>query len=77
MTTKTLTVESQTNTAKLELFAARRVLTHFVEMFDNGQWRLFYKEGRILLKRVRQARHVVEHGRTVVNKCDRGSAPVQ
>jgi hypothetical protein len=69
MTIETLVVQGQTNTAKLQLFAARRALGHFVEMFDNREWRRFYKEDAFVAV-VRQARHVVEHWTEIVSKSD-------
>jgi hypothetical protein len=67
MTTKTRTIDGQTSTAELELFAARRTLSHLVEMYDNGQWRLFYEEEGFV-EAVRQARYVVEHWTEVLSK---------
>jgi len=42
--TKTATAEVQRNTAKRQLFGARQALVHLVELYDKGQWRLYYKE---------------------------------
>jgi hypothetical protein len=46
--TKTLTVENQRSNAERQLFTARRALSHLVEMYDNGQWRIFTKKKRRL-----------------------------
>jgi uncharacterized repeat protein (TIGR03809 family) len=74
--TKTLTIEVQHNAAKRQLFSARQALAHLVEMYENGKWRLFYKE-EAFAEAVRQARHAVEHWTEVVSQCDRGSAPIR
>jgi len=44
--TKSSTTEVQRNNAERQLFGARRALAHLVEMYDKGQWRLFYKKER-------------------------------
>jgi hypothetical protein len=66
--TKTFTTEVQRKNAERQLFGARRALSHLVEMYDNGQWRLHYKEDTFA-EAVRQARHAVEHWNDVVGKC--------
>jgi hypothetical protein len=66
--TKTLTAEVQRMNAERQLFGARRALSHLVEMYDNGQWRLRYKEDTFA-EAVRQARQAVEHWTDVVGKC--------
>jgi len=68
--TKTATAEVQRNTAKRQLFGARQALVHLVELYDKGQWRLYYKEDTFA-EAVREARHAVEHWTQVVNQ--RGS----
>ncbi len=66
--TKTLTAEVQRMNAERQLFGARRALGHLVEMYDNGQWRLHYKEDSFA-EAVRQARHAVEHWTEIISKC--------
>ena len=74
--TKTLTAEAQRNNAEQQLFSARRALAHLVEMYDNGQWRVHYKEDAFA-EAVRQARHVVDHWTQVVSKSDHESSQVR
>ena len=57
---KTLAAEVQRKNAERHLFGARRALGHLVEMYENGQWRLCYKEDSFA-EAVRQARQAVEH----------------
>jgi len=66
--TKTFTAEVQRKNAERQLFSARRALSHLVEMYDNGQWRLHYKEDAFA-EAVRKARHAVEHWTDLVGKC--------
>ena len=68
--TKTLTVEVQHHNAERQLFGARRALSHLVEMYDNGQWRVHYKKEDAFAEAVRQARQAVEHWTDVVSKND-------
>lgn len=68
--TKLLTADIQRKNAERQLFAARRSLSHLVELYNSGRWRLHYKEDRFA-ETVRQARQSVEHWTTVVAKSDR------
>jgi hypothetical protein len=45
--------------AEQQLSNARRVLTHFVELYQSGKWRAHYKEDQ-LIEIVRQARQAVD-----------------
>jgi len=72
--TKVLTAEVQRHNAERQLFGARRALAHLVEMYDNGQWRLYYKKEEAFAEAVRGARQAVEHWAGVVDNCDGGSA---
>lgn len=45
--------------AERQLLDARRVLTHFVELYQSGKWRVHYKEDQFL-EIVRQARQAVD-----------------
>ncbi len=74
--TKTLTAEVQHKNAERQLFAARRALSHLVEMYDNGQWRLHYKE-EAFAETVRQARQAVEHWTQALARCDRSAETVR
>jgi uncharacterized repeat protein (TIGR03809 family) len=67
--TKLLTADIQRKNAERQLFAARRTLSHLVELYNSGRWRLHYKEDAFA-ETVRQARQSVEHWTTVV-KSDR------
>jgi uncharacterized repeat protein (TIGR03809 family) len=67
--TKSFTVEIQRHNAERQLFGARRALGHLVEMYENGQWRLYYKEDTFA-EAVREARQAVEHWSDVVNQRD-------
>jgi len=67
--TKTLTAEIQRKNAERQLFGARRALSHLVELYDNGQWRLLYKEDTFA-EAVREARQAVEHWADVVAKSE-------
>ena len=42
--TKTLTLDVQHKNAERQLFAARRALSHLVELYESGQWKTLYKE---------------------------------
>jgi hypothetical protein len=75
--TKTLTAEVQRNNAERQLFGARRALAHLVEMYDKGQWRLYYKKEEAFAEAVRDARHAVDHWTTIISKCENGSAPAR
>lgn len=65
--TKTLTATAQRNNAELQLFSARRALAHLVEMYDNGQWRMYYKKEEGFAEAVREAREAVETWTRVVS----------
>lgn len=71
--TKALTVEAQRSNAEQQLFGARRALAHLVEMYDNGQWRHYYKKEEGFAEAVRNARQAVEQWRNIVNQIDDGS----
>jgi len=75
--TKTSTAEVQRSNAERQLFSARRALSHLVEMYDKGQWRLYYKKEDAFAEAVRDARQAVDHWTSVISKCDGGSAPVR
>ncbi|HYA05854.1 MAG TPA: hypothetical protein VEF90_08180 [Xanthobacteraceae bacterium] len=72
--TKVLTAEVQRHHAEQQLFGARRALAHLVEMYDNGQWRLYYKKEEAFAEAVRGARQAVEHWAGVVDNGNGGSA---
>ena len=74
---KTLTADAQRQHAERQLFGARRALAHLVELYDKGQWRLFYKKEEAFAAAVRAARQAVEHWTSIIAKCDSGSAPVR
>lgn len=57
--TKVLTAEMQHKHAERQLFAARRALSHLVQLYESGQWRHFYKE-EAFAEAVRQARQAVD-----------------
>lgn len=65
--TKVLTTELQRKNAERQLYAARRALSHLVELYDSGQWRHLYKEDTFA-EAVRQARKVVDHWTDVIAK---------
>ncbi len=67
--TKTLTADIQRKNAERQLFGARRALSHLVELYDSGQWRLLYREDTFA-EAVRQARQAVEQWTDVVAKSD-------
>jgi len=67
--TKMLTADIQRKSAERQLFGARRALSHLVQLYDSGQWRLLYKEDTFA-EAVRQARQAVEHRAGVVAKSD-------
>lgn len=68
--TKLLTADIQRKNAERQLFAARRTLSHLVELYDSGRWRLHYKED-VFADAVRQARQSVDYWTAVVAKSDR------
>jgi len=65
--TKALTSDIQRKHAERQLFGARRTLSHLVELYNSGRWRLHYKEDAFA-EAVRQARQAVEYWTTVVAK---------
>jgi hypothetical protein len=65
--TKTLTLDVQHKNAERQLFAARRALSHLIELYESGQWKTLYKEDAFT-EAVRQARQAVEHWSDVVSK---------
>lgn len=67
--TKTLTANIQRKNAERQLFNARRALSHLVELYESGQWRLLYREDTFA-EAVRQARQAVEQWTEVVAKSD-------
>jgi hypothetical protein len=67
--TKTPTVEAQRSNAERQLFAARRALSHLVEIYDNGQWSTFYQKEEAFAEVVRGARQTVEQWDNVVRTC--------
>lgn len=71
--TKSFTFEVQRNNAEQQLFGARRALGHLVEMYENGQWRLHYKEDTFA-EAVREARQAVEHWSQVASQRDSESS---
>jgi hypothetical protein len=75
--TKTLTAEVQRNNAERQLFGARRALAHLVEMYDKGQWRLYYKKEDAFADAVREARQAVDHWTSIISKCESGSDPAR
>jgi hypothetical protein len=75
--TKTLTAEVQRNNAERQLFGARRALAHLVEMYDKGQWRLYYKKEDAFADAVREARQAVDHWTGIISKCESGSNPAR
>jgi hypothetical protein len=75
--TKTSTAEVQRSNAERQLFSARRALAHLVEMYDKGQWRLYYKKDEAFAEAVRDARQAVEHWTAIISKCASASAPAR
>lgn len=67
--TKILTADIQRKNAERQLFGARRALSHLVELYDSGQWRLRYKEDTFA-EAVREARKAVDHWADVVAKSE-------
>ena len=72
--TKALTAEAQRSNAERQLFGARRALAHLIEMYDNGQWRHYYKKEEAFAEAVRKARQTVEQWTDIVNQIDGVSA---
>jgi hypothetical protein len=72
--TKPLTSAAQRSNAERQLFSARRALAHLVEMYDKGQWSLYYRSEKAFAEAVREARQAVERWSDVMSKCDSGSA---
>ena len=68
--TKMLTADIQRKNAERQLFGARRTLSHLVELYDSGRWRLHYKEDAFA-DAVRQARQAVDYWTAAVAKSDR------
>jgi hypothetical protein len=53
-------VDPQRANAEQQLFGARRALSHLIEMYESGQWRLHYKREDVFAEAVREARHAVD-----------------
>jgi hypothetical protein len=68
--TKQSTAEVHRRIAERQLFDARRTLSHLVEMYDNGRWRLVYKEDAFA-QAVRQARQAIDYWTDVIAKFGR------
>ncbi|MFZ3357193.1 MAG: hypothetical protein WA177_00405 [Xanthobacteraceae bacterium] len=66
--TKVLTAEVQRHNAERQLFGARRALSHLVEMYDKGHWRLHYKKEEAFAEAVREARQAVEQWTNILNQ---------
>jgi hypothetical protein len=64
--TKTSTAEVQRSNAERQLFSARRALAHLVEMYDKGQWRLYYKK-----------EEAFADWTAIISKCASASAPAR
>ncbi len=75
--TKSSTADIQRSNAERNLFTARRALSHLVEMYDKGQWRLYYKKEDAFAEAVCEARQAVENWTSIVSKCESGSTPVR
>jgi hypothetical protein len=71
--TKSSTAEVQRHNAERQLFTARRGLAHLVEMYESGQWRLYYKKEEAFAEAVRNARQAVEQWTSVVDQIDAGT----
>jgi len=67
--TKTLTADIQRKHAERQLFGARRALSHLVELYDSGQWRVLYREDTFA-EAVRAARQAVDHWTDVMAKSE-------
>jgi hypothetical protein len=68
--TESLTTEAQRRHAERQLFSARRALAHLVQMYDSGQWRLYYKKEEAFAEAVRGARQAVDQWNNIFNKAD-------
>lgn len=67
--TKTSTADVQRKNAERQLFGARRALSHLVELYDSGRWRLHYRDDTFA-EAVRQARQAVEHWTDLVARSE-------
>ena len=56
--------------AQRELFTARQILIHLVQMYNSGQWRRSYKE-HVFVSMVRRSREAVDHWTAEVSECGR------
>jgi hypothetical protein len=68
---QSLSGSMQRKKAERELFAARRTLTHLVEIYSSGQWRRFYGQ-EAFVRAVRKARETVDHWTSVLGQLDGG-----
>jgi len=64
--TKTVSAEFQYRIAQRELYVAREALTHLVELYNNGKWRLHYKTDVAFAEAVCEKRRVFDHWNSVV-----------
>lgn len=67
--TKVLTAEMQHKHAERQLYAARRALSHLVQLYESGQWRQLYKE-EAFAEAVRQARQAVDQWADAVARAE-------
>jgi hypothetical protein len=69
--TKASTAEIQGKGAERQLFDARRTLAHLVEMYDNGKWRVHYKEPAFA-DALQQAKRTIAHWSAIIRKGELG-----
>jgi len=71
---ETLKADVQRQHAEQQLFGARRALAQLLEIYEKGQWGLYYKEDTFA-HAVRAARLAVDHWTDVVSNCEDGDRP--
>jgi hypothetical protein len=73
--TKDIKREVDPKYAEQKLFAARKALTHLVEMHANGEWQLHYKTNAAFAEVVRERSLAVDHWTEIVSKRASNVAP--
>jgi len=58
-----------------QLFTARRVLAHLVDLYENGQCGVHYANGDVFAEAVRKARETFDYWTDTLRKIDQMSLP--
>ncbi len=72
--TKTISPLLKRKLAQRELFVARQALTHLVNIYNSGEWRLYYKTDLAFAAAIREKRKIFDHWNSVVGDDSANSA---